>query len=93
MLSARSPKLSVAQSTIAVNPVAQIIVARLSLLDYRCSIIQGGNMTRKFSALFYACVTYLVLSGLLGTVERANAQTQIQIYPRERKTPQFRAGI
>ena len=37
-------------------------------------------MTRKFSALLYACVTCLVLSGLLGTVERANAQTQIQIF-------------
>jgi len=37
-------------------------------------------MTRKISALFYACVTSLVLSGLLGLVPRANAQTQMQIY-------------
>jgi hypothetical protein len=68
MLSARSPKLGVAQ----INNRSQS-----GRSDYRCSIIQGGNMTRKFSALLYACVTCLVLSGLLGTVERANAQTQI----------------
>jgi hypothetical protein len=37
-------------------------------------------MTRKTSVLLYACVTSLVLSGLLGVVPRANAQTQIQIY-------------
>ena len=37
-------------------------------------------MTRKISALLYACVTSLILSGLLGTVPHANAQTQIQIY-------------
>jgi hypothetical protein len=37
-------------------------------------------MTRKISALLYACVTSLVLSGLLGMVPRANAQTQLQVY-------------
>src|SRR5580692_9916436 len=37
-------------------------------------------MTRKISSLFYVCVTSLILSGLLGMVPGANAQTQLQIY-------------
>src|ERR1700688_5050967 len=37
-------------------------------------------MTRKISVLLSPCVTSLLLSGLLGTVTLANAQTQIQIY-------------
>jgi hypothetical protein len=54
----------VPQSTIAVNP---------AIND------QGGNMTHKISALS-AGVASLLLSGLLGMVPRANAQTQLQIY-------------
>ncbi|HSY92993.1 MAG TPA: hypothetical protein VK812_16600, partial [Candidatus Binatus sp.] len=37
-------------------------------------------MTQKISALLYAGVTSLLLSGLLGLVPHANAQTQIQVY-------------
>jgi hypothetical protein len=37
-------------------------------------------MTRKISSPFSACMTSLLLSGLLGMVPRANAQTQMQIY-------------
>jgi hypothetical protein len=37
-------------------------------------------MTRTISALLYACVTNLVLLGLLGSAPPANAQTPVQIY-------------
>jgi len=57
---------------------------RRAAVDKFCQLCHfnhaGGNMTRKISALLYAGVTSLVLSGLLGMVPRANAQTQIQVY-------------
>jgi len=57
---------------------------RRAAVDKFCQLChfnhEGGNMTRKISALLYAGVTSLVLSGLLGMVPRANAQTQIQVY-------------
>src|SRR5258708_14148995 len=37
-------------------------------------------MMRRVAVLLYTGVTSLVLSGLLGMVPRANAQTQLQVY-------------
>src|SRR5260370_38453643 len=57
---------------------------RRAAVDKFCQLChfnhEGGNMTRMISALLYAGVSSLVLSGLLGVVPRANAQTQIQVY-------------